>query len=113
MSVCVYNIILEGGNTGVFERNGISDVFLGRGIDHVSDWEPLDGFVLGHQPTAVDADDGLNVTSVLLASSVVSSLTRHTLFSLLSNFIRYKTYLYINDIIYYVLSLYYISIDWV
>jgi hypothetical protein len=52
-------------------------ILLGRGVDDVSDVEALDGLVLGAESAAVDADNRLNVASVVLVSTVISPLDWH------------------------------------
>jgi len=54
-----------------------SDISLGRGIDHITDCVSLDSLVLGDLSSTVSAIDGTGVSSVALASAVVSSLDRH------------------------------------
>jgi hypothetical protein len=58
-----------------------SSVFLkilfGGGINDVSDGEAFDSFVLGTKSTAVDTDDGLDESSVVFVSTVVSSFDGH------------------------------------
>ena len=53
------------------------DISLGRGIDHVSHLESLDGLVLTDASSAVKASDDIGVSLVLLTASSVSSLSRH------------------------------------
>ena len=60
------------------------EIFLGRGVDNVSDVEALDGLILGAEFAAVDADDRLDVSSVVFVSAVISSLDGHVV-----NYIQY------------------------
>jgi hypothetical protein len=62
---------------GISEGGGCLEVPLERGINNVLDHEPLDRLVLGTQPPAVRADDGLDVSSVLLVPAVVPPLDWH------------------------------------
>lgn len=55
----------------------LRDISNGGSLNHVSDEVSLDGLVLGDHSSAVRAADGGNVSSSLLAASVVSSLLRH------------------------------------
>jgi len=50
------------------------DISSGRGINHLSHLEALDGLVLGNASGAVNAPDHIRMTLVLLPPSVVSSL---------------------------------------
>lgn len=64
-----------------FEGLVFLEIFFGGGVDNVSDVEALDGFILGAKATAVDADDGLNIASVVFVSAVVSPLDGHVVIS--------------------------------
>ena len=65
-----------GDNVGL-EGSVLLEVILGRGVNDVSDSEALDGFILGAESAAVDTDDGLHESSVVLVSTVVSALDGH------------------------------------
>jgi len=73
----VLHFDVEFGDDVGFEGLVFFEIFLGGSIDDVSDVEALDGFVLGAELSAVDADDGFNVSSVVLVATVVSSLDGH------------------------------------
>ena len=60
------------------------EIFLGRGVDNVSDVQEVDGLILGAEFAAVDADDRLDVSSVVFVSAVISSLDGHVV-----NYIQY------------------------
>jgi len=53
------------------------EVLLGWGINNVSDGEALDSLVLRAKSATVHANDGLDVSSVVFVSSVVSTLDWH------------------------------------
>ena len=55
----------------------VLDVSTGRPIDDVSHLEAWDCLILGHSSTTLDASNHNRFALVLLASTVVSSLTRH------------------------------------
>ncbi len=73
----VLHFDVELGDDVGLEGSVLLEVLLGGGIDDVPDGEALDGLVLGAESSAVDADDGLNESSVVFVSSVVSTLDRH------------------------------------
>ena len=73
----VLHFDVEFGNDVGFEGLVFFKIFLGGGIDNVSDVEAFDGFVFGAESSAVNADDGFNVASVVFVSAVVSPLDRH------------------------------------
>ena len=56
-------------------------ILFGGGVDDVSDVEALDGLILGAKATAVDADNGLDIASVIFVSAVVSPLDGHVVIS--------------------------------
>ncbi len=57
------------------------EILFGGGVDDVSDVEALDGLILGAKATAVDADNGLDIASVIFVSAVVSPLDGHVVIS--------------------------------
>ena len=61
----------------LFESSILFEILFGWSVNDVSDGESLDGFVLGAFSSAVDADNGLDMASVVLVSSLISSLLRH------------------------------------
>ena len=73
----VLHFDVEFGDDVGFEGLVFFKIFLGGSIDDVSDVEALDGFVFGAESSAVDADNGFDISSVLFISSVISSLDRH------------------------------------
>ena len=75
----VLELDVDLGDSEVIESGVFLKISLGRAIDHISDGVSFNGFILGGQTTAVGANDGLNVTSTLLGSSVISSLGWHLL----------------------------------
>jgi len=66
-----------------FEGSIFLKIFLGRGINDVTNGETLDSFIFGTKSSAVDADDVLDVPSVVFVSSVISTFDRHVV-----NYIR-------------------------
>lgn len=73
----VLHFDVEFGDNVGFESLIFLEIFFRGGIDDVSDVETLDGFVFGAQATAVDADDGLDIASVVFVTTVVSPLDGH------------------------------------
>jgi hypothetical protein len=80
----VLHFDVEFGDDVGLEGLVLLEIFLGRGVDNVSDVEALDGLILGAKFAAVDADDRLDVSSVVFVSAVVSSLDGHVV-----NYIEY------------------------
>ena len=68
---------VEFGDDVGFEGSVFLKILFGRGINDISDGETLDGFVLGAEPAAVDADDGFDEASVVFVAAVVPSLYGH------------------------------------
>lgn len=64
-----------------FEGLVFLEILFGGRVDDVSDVEALDGLILRAKTTAVDADDGLDVASVVFVSAVVSPLDGHVVIS--------------------------------
>ena len=75
----VLELDVDLGDGEVIEGGVFLKISLGRAVDHISDGVSLNGFIFRGQSTAVSADDGLNVASTLLGSSVISSLGWHLL----------------------------------
>ena len=73
----VLHFDIEFGDDVGFEGLGFLEIFFGGGVDDISDGKPFDGFVLGAESSAVDADDGFDVSSVIFVPAVVSSLDGH------------------------------------
>ena len=73
----VLHLDVELGDDVGLEGLVLLKILLGGGIDDVPDVEALDGLVLGAEPSAVDADNGFDVPSVLLVPAVVSPLDWH------------------------------------
>lgn len=73
----VLHLDVQLGDDVVHEGSVLLEVLLGGGVDDVSDGEPLHSLVLRTESAAVDADDVLDVTSVVFISAVVSSLDGH------------------------------------
>ena len=53
------------------------EILFGGCINNISDIEALDGFVFGAEFSAVGADNGFDISSVLFVPSMISSLDRH------------------------------------
>ena len=73
----VLHFDVEFGNDVSFKGLVFFEILLGGSIDNVTDVEALDGLVLGAQFSAIDADNGFDVTSVVFVSAVISSLGGH------------------------------------
>lgn len=73
----VLHFDVEFGNDVGFEGLVFFEILLGGSVDNVTDVEALDGLVLGAQFSAIDADNGFDVASVVFVSAVISPLNRH------------------------------------
>lgn len=83
-SNAVLHFDVKFGNDVSLEGFVFLKIFLGRSVNNISDVEAFDGFILGAEFSTVDADDGLDVSSVVFVSSVISSLDGHVV-----NYIQY------------------------
>jgi hypothetical protein len=63
-------------NVSLVDR-GVGDVADGGSVDNVANNEALDGLVLRAAASAVEATHGVDVTPVLLVTTVVAALLSH------------------------------------
>ena len=73
----VLHLDVELGDDIGLEGSVLLKVFLGWGINDVPDGEALDSLILGAESAAVDTDNGLDESSVVLVATVVSTLDGH------------------------------------
>jgi hypothetical protein len=73
----VLHFDVELGDDVGFEGSVLLEVLLGGCVDDVPDGEALDCLVLRTESAAVDTDDGLHKSSVVLVATVVSTLDGH------------------------------------
>ena len=75
----VLNLAVELGNLvkSLLISEEQSDISLGGSIDHITDGVSLDSLILRDLSSAVSAIDSAGVSSIALASSVVTSFDRH------------------------------------
>ena len=73
----VLHFEIKFGDDVELEGSVFLEVLFGGLIDDVPDSEPFDSLVFRAVSSAVDADDGSNVASVVFVSTVISSLLGH------------------------------------
>jgi len=76
-SNAVLHLDVEFRNDVGFKGSVFFKILLGGSIDNVADGEALDSLILGTESAAVDADNVLDVPSVVFVSTVISTLDGH------------------------------------
>lgn len=84
----VLHFDIKFGDNVVLESSVFLEILLWRGIDNVSNSEPLYGLILWTSSAAVDTDDGFDVSSVILVPTVVSPFYWHVVFIYTNIFIK-------------------------
>jgi len=76
-SNAVLHLDVEFRNDVGFKGSVFFKILLGGSIDDVADGEALDSLILGTESAAVDADNVLDVPSVVFVSTVISTFDGH------------------------------------
>ena len=84
-SDAVLHLDVEFGDDISLEGSVFLKIFLGWGIDNVTNGETLNSFVLGTVTSAVYTDDTLDKPSVVFISAVISPLYGHVVNILINN----------------------------